>query len=286
MILCQLEEVLQAQAYILFYKRISVKQEKIPPLISSDSESSESLTFTLESEETFKYSLLSEDTVKYSLNSEDTVQVGVDGNLLGGSKSSPSVLSKKAEKPVLENSAKKDNPMSNIVARNENSVEDLTRSDTFVLENSTDTMDSVSVSSSIQGTRNSLETKTEKSPRSNSKYPVTRSQTGSLKRSLDNDDVYIYGEYMYPKKVRRRSTDSAKLPTEKNSQNQNNSSGMLPSKFYNVKDSTVTPKSEPNHENNFVNKTVAKKPKVYDAEHIIQELNTTHVLKRRKSTFW
>ena len=286
MILCQLEEVLQAQAYILFYKRILVKQETFPPpLLASDSESSD-LSYSLTSEDTIKYSLQSQDTVKYSLNSEGSVEVGVDGNLVTGSKSSPAVLSnRKIDKQVLENSAKRGSPVLKPAEKedeNSNSVETLVKSDTLVLENSMDTAESDLENSAIQGTPNSIETRFENSPRTNSKYPVTRSQTGSLKRSLDNDDVYIYGEFMYPKKARRRSTDSERLPSKKDIQNQNNSA-IMSSEF--VKDNRSVG-LERTEENNFLDKPVTKKPKIYDAEHIIQGLNTHHVLKRRKSTFW
>ena len=280
MILCQLEEVLQAQAYILFYKRISVKQERLPPLISSDSESSDSLPYSVQSEDSFKYSLMSEDTVKYSLNSEDTVQL--DGSSVTQSRSSPSVLSKRGERRLSETSAKRGSPVcQNITQTNDDSVTNYKRTDTLVLENSTDMTDSVSEHSSIQGTSNSLETKSDNSSSLNSKHPVTRSQTGSLKRSLDND-VYVYSEYMYAKKPRRKSVDSEKV--SKNGQNQNNNTVVTPLKL--VKEENGPTSSEMRPENNFLTKTEVKKHKVYDAEHIIEELKKPHLLKRRKSTFW
>ena len=303
MLLCQLEEVLQAQSYILFYKRISAKLEKLSPLTKISSESSDSLPCSLESEDSLRYSLVSEDTVKYSLNTEDT-EILDDENVVRQSKSSPAVLSKRTERRWSEGSAKKDSVKTLEKSVKESSGSDKSlclncnvsaesgRSDTIVLENSFDTVKMLSDnSSSIPGTPNSMETNSDSgsgsgiTPRSNSKY-VTRSQTGSLKRSLDSDDLYIYGDLMYPKRPRRRSTDSPKLQKTLQNQNNNNSPAAPPLKL--VKEENDATDLETKPENSFVNSTVPQaKWRIYDVEHVIAELNKPHhILKRRKSNLW
>lgn len=304
MLLCQLEEVLQAQSYILFYKRISAKQEKLSPLTKTSSESSDSLPCSLESEDSLRYSLASEDTVKYSLNAEDTVILDSDENITRQSKSSPAVLSKHGDRRWSEGSAKKDKAKTLDGSVKESSETDKSsclncnvsadsgRSDTIVLENSFDTMKMLSSdNSSIPGTPNSLETNSDSgsvsgiTPRSNSKY-VTRSQTGSLKRSLDSDDLYIYGDLMYPKRPRRKSTDSVKVQKAPQNQNNNNSPAAPPLKL--VKEENHPNDSETKPDNSFVNNTVPQaKRRIYDVEHVIAELNKPHhILKRRKSNLW
>ena len=303
MLLCQLEEVLQAQSYILFYKRISAKQEKLSPLTKISSESSDSLPCSLESEDFLRYSLVSEDTVKYSLNTEDTEILDSGENVVRQSKSSPAVLSKRADRRWSEGSAKKDSVKTLERSAKETSDSDKSaclncnvsaesgRSDTIVLENSFDTVKMLSSdnSSSIPGTPNSSETNSDSgsgiTPRSNSKY-VTRSQTGSLKRSLDSDDLYIYGDLMYPKRPRRRSTDSPKLQKTPQNQNNNNSRATPPLKL--VKEENEATDLETKPENSFVNSTVPQaKRRIYDVEHVIAELNKPHhILKRRKSNLW
>ena len=308
MLLCQLEEVLQAQSYILFYKRISEKQHKLSPLTKVSSESSSSLPCGLESEDSLKYSLESEDTIKYSLNTEDTEIFDSDENVTRQSKSSPAVLSKHADRRFSEGSSKKDSKKTPERSKKENSESDKRlncnmsadsgRSDTIVLENSFDTVKMLSENSSIPGTPNSIETNSDSgsvsgiTPRSNSKY-VTRSQTGSLKRSLDSDDLYIYGDLMYPKRPRprprRQSTDSVKLQKTPQNQNINNNNNdqvlslkLVKEENDQIDDMDVKP------ENSFVNNTVPHaKRKIYDVEHVIAELNKPHhILKRRKSNLW
>ena len=310
MLLCQLEEVLQAQSYILFYKRISAKQEKLSPLTKASSESSDSLPCSLESENTFKYNLLSEDTVKYSLKTEDTVKYSLktedteildsDGSVVNQSRSSPAVLLKHTDRRTSEGSVKKDSKKTPERSAKESSESDQSfrlncnlsadsgRTDSTVLENSFDTVRILSENSSIPGTPNSSEANSDSgsgsTPRSNSKY-VTRSQTGSLKRSLDSNDLYIYGDMMYPKRSRRQATDSVKL--QKTPQNQNNNQVAQPSLEF-VKEENGPTDSETKPENSLVNVTAPQaKRKIYDVEHVIAELSKPqHILKRRKSNLW